>query len=108
MPGSLTLFEHEYTSGFDWTDRELGMLDRLNRSVGTEVLTATVRGGRKELKAAQHVGVLRFGNRTVQVLPKIYREHAATSEQERIREATHNLLHLLAYAGQLPVREHSL
>jgi len=77
MPGSLTLFEHEYTNGFDWSDRELGMLDRLNRSVGTEVLTATVRGGRKELKAAQHVGVLRLGNRTGQVLPKIYREHVA-------------------------------
>jgi 5-methylcytosine-specific restriction enzyme subunit McrC len=107
MPSPHTIFEHEYTSGFNWSDSELGELERLNRAVGTEVLTATVRGSRRELKAGQHVGVLRFGNRTVQVLPKIYSSSAENSEK-RIQEATHNLLHMFAYAGQLPVREHSL
>jgi hypothetical protein len=66
-----TLFEHEYTTGFGWTDRDFAALDRLNRAAGVEILRPVVRGGVKELRAAQHVGVLRLGNRTVQVLPKI-------------------------------------
>lgn len=97
------LFEHE-ACPFDWTDRDLAALERLNRSLGMPILTATIgRGGRRELKAAQHVGVVRFGSRTVQILPKIYRHGGVARE-----EATRNLLHLLAHAGQIPVREHAL
>jgi 5-methylcytosine-specific restriction enzyme subunit McrC len=108
MSHTVTLFEHEYTDGFGWTGREYAALESLRRAAGAEVLRATVRGGRRELQAAQYVGVVRLGARTVQVLPKIYRARAARDDKERATEATRNLLYLLAYAGRLPVREHEL
>lgn len=107
MNHTTTLFEHETTTGFRWTDRDLAALERLRRSIGTEILRPVVRGGGRELQATQYVGVVRFGSRTVQVLPKIHQSSGGTNEQ-RAREATRNLLHLLEYAGQLPVREHGL
>jgi 5-methylcytosine-specific restriction enzyme subunit McrC len=107
MPKTFTLFEHEYTTGFNWTYGELAALEQMNKRVGVLLLRPTVRAGKFELQAAQHVGVVRLGNRTIQILPKIYRS-GTTSNEERTKEATHNLLHLLAYAGQLPVREHEI
>jgi 5-methylcytosine-specific restriction enzyme subunit McrC len=103
----LTLFEHEYTTGFNWSDSELVTLEQMNKSLGVPLLRPAIRAGKRELQAAQHVGVVRLGGRTIQILPKIYRP-GDTSNEARIKEATHNLLHLLAYAGQLPVREHEL
>lgn len=109
MPPPTTIFEHEYTDGFAWTARDGATLERLRRAAGADVLRATVvRNGRRELQAAQYVGVVRLGQRTVQVLPKIYRASVARDDKERSTEATRNLLYLLAYAGRLPVREQEL
>lgn len=107
MQKTLTLFEHEYTSGFNWTDGELAALERMNKGAGAQLLRPTVRAGKRELQATQHIGVVRLGGRTIQILPKIYRPGKTTSEG-RTEEATHNLLHLLTYAGQIPVREHEI
>ncbi len=107
MTSTFTIFEHEYTTGFNWTDTEAAALERINKAFGTEVLRATVRAGKHELRAAQHVGIVRVGGRTIQVLPKIHRTGSSTDE-ERAIDATRNLLYMLAYAGQLPVREHAL
>lgn len=105
----INLFEYGQTSGFNWTDRELAALERINKSIGSEILRPTIgAGGARELKAGSYVGVVRFGSRTIQVLPKIYKSSEAASEQDRAREATRNLLYMLAYAGRLPVREHAL
>lgn len=104
--GTVTLFEHERVA-FHWNDRDLAALERMRRAIGSEVLRATASGGRRVLQAAQHVGVVRLGGRTVQVLPKIHRAGAADREA-RQREATRNLLHMLSYAGRLPVSEHAL
>jgi 5-methylcytosine-specific restriction enzyme subunit McrC len=104
----ITLFEHECTSGFGWTDRDLVALERLSRAAGAELLRPVVRGRGLELRAAQHVGVFRLGNRTVQVLPKIYQSGETTDARERAREATRNLLHLLQIADEVPVREQGL
>ena len=105
MAETITLFEHE-AKPFEWTDRDLVALERLNRAVGVKVVHATVHGQQRKLQAQQMVGVVRFCGHTVQVLPKIYRTD--TDERRQAREATHNLLYLLAYAGQLSVREHTL
>ena len=102
------LFEHEYTTGFNWSDGELVLLERLNKAVGTEILRPAIHRGRRELKAGSHVGIVRFGARTIQVLPKIHKSSVSASEQERAREATRNLLYMLAYAGHLSIREHTL
>ena len=107
MTKTLTLFEHECQE-FSWTDRDLLLIERLSQSTGTDVLKATIRNGKRAIKASQHVGVIRLGNRTIQVLPKIYQARESESKQVRTREATANLLRMLAYAGELPVREHEL
>ncbi|HEX8457625.1 MAG TPA: hypothetical protein VF656_10030 [Pyrinomonadaceae bacterium] len=104
----LTIFEHDYTEGFDWTERDCAALERLRHATGVEILRPTVRAGRRELQAAEQVGVVRLGKRTVQILPKIYRADAGARDGERAATATRNLLHMLAQAGQLPVREHEL
>jgi 5-methylcytosine-specific restriction enzyme subunit McrC len=104
----ITLFEHECTSGFDWTDRDFVALDRLCRKAGAELLRPVVRTGKREFLATQHVGVFRLGNWTVQVLPKVYKSSEATDTQKRAREATRNLLHLLQIAGNVPIREQGL
>jgi 5-methylcytosine-specific restriction enzyme subunit McrC len=105
MAATLTLFEHEATS-FEWTDHHLESLERLSRATGADVLQAIVHGRQRKLRAQQMVGVVRFGSHTVQVLPKIYRTD--DDKREQAREATCNLLYLLAYAGQLPVHEYAL
>ena len=107
MPQPLTLFEHE-AKAFPWTDRDLALVEKMRQVTGAEVLRLTVRGGKKVIQAAQHVGVVRLRNRTIQILPKIYQLSETDSEKERSREATRNLLYMLERAGSLPVREHSL
>jgi 5-methylcytosine-specific restriction enzyme subunit McrC len=104
----ITLFEHECTSGFHWSDRDLASLERLSRAAGAELLRPVVRGKARELRAAQHVGVFRLGNQTVQVLPKIYQSGEATDQRQHAREATRNLLHMLRIADEVPVREQGL
>ncbi len=100
---TITLFEHGKTGG--WTDRDLSLLERLNHVNGADVLRATVDKQERVLRATHYVGVVRLGKRTIQILPKIYR---ATDEEQQLREATRNLLYMLAYAGRLPIREHAL
>ena len=99
----LTLFEHE-TKPFPWDDHSRTALARLNRAKGDDILLpAFTRDGRPAVRATQYVGVVRLGRETVQVLPKIYRHVDAAEE-----EAARNLLHLLAVAQDLPIREHAL
>ena len=107
MTATLTLFEHE-SRKFGWTDKDYAALERLRKEIGVEILRPGWRNGERVLQAAQHVGVVRLNGRTIQVLPKIYRPSQDATEAARTREATRNLLYLLAYAGQLPVREHAL
>ena len=103
---TLTLFEHE-TRPFAWTERDLSALDKLNRAAGAEILRFDVRGREHVVRANEHVGVVRLGRDTIQVLPKIYPADGS-DEKAHARAATRNLLHLLAYAGGLTVREHDL
>ena len=102
-----TLFEHD-SKEFDWTDKDLAILDRLAHKAGGELLRPVVRKGKKALLATQHVRVFRLGNRTVQVLPKIYQTGEATTPAERAQEATRNLLHMLQIADEVQVREQGL
>nr|WP_277873850.1 hypothetical protein [Pseudanabaena sp. FACHB-1998] len=64
----------------------------------------TIQNGKRELKARQYVGVFRLGDRTVEVLPKMYRNNTATPKQEAVR----NLLYMLEYTHQLSVKQYSL
>jgi 5-methylcytosine-specific restriction enzyme subunit McrC len=107
-PRAFSVFEHRTTDGFGWTDADLRRLERLNRAAGAELLRAVVTpDGRRELRAFQHVGVVRLGGRTIHVLPKLCAagdgEDAATPAAHR--DALRALLRWLGYAGRLPFRE---
>lgn len=106
MPKPVTLFEHD-SAPLPWQDADLVRLERLNRALGDEALRLTVKGGQRVVQATQYVGVVRLGGQTVQVLPKIYTAHD-TDRTSQARTATHNLLHLLAEAGHVAVREHAV
>ena len=109
MLANVTLFEHEHTSGFGCTERESAALERLNRAAGEEVLRPVLVGGHCELQAFQHVGIIRLGRRTVQVLPKMYHDRSGGQDPAvLVREATRNLLVLLSWAGRLPLRTYTL
>jgi len=105
-PHILTLFEHE-SPPFAWTARDVAALEQLRTLAGGDVLRATVKNGASVLQAAQFVGVVRLGGRTIQILPKMFRPGAGsdTDRAEHARQAARNLLHLLAYARNLPLRE---
>ena len=98
----LTLFEYQ-TAPFDWNPRRLAALARLNRAQGDDILRAVWDKNGPAVQATQYVGVVRLGRDTIQVLPKIYKhsDNAAS-------EATRNLLHLLAVAADIPIREQAL
>lgn len=107
MTKALTLFEHE-SKKYEWTDRDWTLVDRVNSSLGTDVLRLGMKNREKRIRAAQHVGVVRLRGRTIQVLPKIYQADESADEKHKAKEATLNLLRMLSYAGGLKVREHEI
>jgi 5-methylcytosine-specific restriction enzyme subunit McrC len=93
-----TLPEYGCTDGFDWTERDVRDLERLRDALGAEVLWPVIRRGRRELCAAQYVGVAQLGKRRVQVIPKIGAPEPASG-------VVRNLLVMLGYACDVPPRE---
>ncbi|MCW3096238.1 MAG: mcrBC [Chthonomonadaceae bacterium] len=102
---TLTIFEHDTTTDYTWTDKDVAALDRLRDQYGAEVLQPTFRKNVHALKATQFVGMLRIGHRIIHILPKMYRPSANLTETEKKREAAANLLSMLSYAGDLPVHQ---
>jgi 5-methylcytosine-specific restriction enzyme subunit McrC len=94
------LFEYEVSSGFDCTEQEQKAIAKLEKILGDRLFDLTIHNGKLELKARQYVGVFRLGDRTVEVLPKMYRSNDATSQKQ---EAVRNLLYMLEYTHQLSV-----
>lgn len=104
VPATLTLFEHQ-SIDYPWIDADLAAMEHLNAAFGAEILRAGIsRQGRKTLHAGHHVGVVYLRNQVVQILPKIHRSHGPTAP---IAEASRNLLYLLSYTEELPIREYN-
>ncbi|MEA5480299.1 hypothetical protein VB774_21920 [Pseudanabaena galeata UHCC 0370] len=99
-----SLFEYEVSSGFDCTEQEQKAIAKLEKILGDRLFDLTIQNGKLELKARQYVGVFRLGDRTVEVLPKMYRDNTATPKQDAVR----NLLYMLEYTHQLNVKQYSL
>lgn len=109
----ITLFEYQARAyediGLAVDHPIIAEIERLNERAGADLILL----GRYELRATQYVGVLRVGDITIQVLPKIDYEPAGNPEAPEGSEshllaaesATHNLLHMLSYAEDLHVRE---
>jgi 5-methylcytosine-specific restriction enzyme subunit McrC len=104
---SIDIFEHEQID-FPWNDKDLRAIEKLNSLTGNEVIRATVRGSQHVLQAKEQVGLLRFGNYSINVLPKIYQSRVDTDRSSQAKQATRNLLHLLAFAGQIPIKEQTI
>ena len=103
----ITLFEHE-TIPWAWTDRDLDRIEKLNRASGVELLKPTVSLGSRCLQSSSQVGVIRLGQQTIQVLPKIYRDESYSTQEEKIKQASRSLFHMLALSGHLPIREQEI
>ena len=99
----LTLFEYEWTDAL--SDREIRLLSKLSRTGGIEILKPFIRQGKTYFQARQYVGILRLGQRTIQILPKF---HRSSDRQQSEQEATRNLLLMLDYARHLGIREVNL
>lgn len=103
---TISVFEHQPISLVDedvpLRHIHLRQLERLNRQVGVEL----VRLGYKQLRATSYVGVIRLGGVTLQILPKV--DVAGRDDgknPDSVNSAVANLLWMLVYAGELPVRE---
>ena len=112
MP-TATLFEHQKRSyaDLDW-DRDhpaLAQLEQLNADAGAELIHL----GRNYLRATQFVGVIRVGQTTLQILPKIDYERTGSSDaqagsipyQVAVDSAARNFLYLLSYTQDLQIKE---
>jgi len=97
------LFEYEVSTGFDWSEREQIAIANLEKIIDKRPLETVIHNGKREIKASQYVGVFRLGDRTVEVLPKMYRS-SANKKQESIR----NLLYMLEYTNQLNVKQYAI
>lgn len=101
-----TVFEHEALR-FDWTPSDLAALERLQRAAKTEILRPVVRHGHYHLQATEQVGLVRLGEQTIQVLPKLFRREGVAPE-EQAQAATRALVYLLANTSQLAIAESGL
>ena len=111
MP-TVTLFEHQrrpYADlGWDGDHPALAQLEQLNEDAGAELIHL----GRTYLRATQFVGVIRVGETTLQILPKIDYERAGSSDalagsipfQIAVDSAARNFLYLLSYAQDLQIK----
>lgn len=107
-----TIFEHEKISfkelGIEHDHPLLSQLEQLNKHAGDDLVTI----GRDFLKASQYVGILKTRNFNIQILPKIdFLDHTSGFAQDTmsrnataVRTAAINLLHLLSYTHNLPVK----
>jgi 5-methylcytosine-specific restriction enzyme subunit McrC len=110
MP-TITLFEHQRRSyaelGWETYHPAVELLEGLNQASGVEL----IRLGHKHLQARQFVGVIRVGETTLQILPKIDFEGNSDDQadskpyQAAIHSATWNLLYLLSYTQNLQIKE---
>jgi 5-methylcytosine-specific restriction enzyme subunit McrC len=109
MTRPLTLFEHQIADPqvVSWTAADTARLERLQRALGREeLLRPVVRAGQVTIQATQYVGLIRLGERTIQILPKMHRADAPGPDA--VQSATRNLLHLLAYTLRVPIHEQAV
>jgi 5-methylcytosine-specific restriction enzyme subunit McrC len=97
------LFEYQISTGFNWEPWEQDAVDKIGKINGKPVLELIHHYGKKEIKATQHVGIFCLGERTIEVLPKIYKK----TENFR-QQAIQNLFYMLGYTEQLEIHQHTL
>ncbi len=111
MPERIITFS-EYSSkpiqdlGWGISDPHLDLLERLNIASKDTLFTL----GRREIKASQYVGVVRLGDTSLQILPKISyhgdfdKPEYSSDYQAAVQSSMRNLLAMLSVACDLPLR----
>jgi len=101
----ITLFEHEQLILSDASplrQSHFYHLEKINQQAGVELIHI----GYKRIKAKSYVGVIQIGDVTIQILPKVDITGQDNSKSESsVKSAVSNLLWMLIYAGELPVKE---
>ncbi|MGB3491235.1 MAG: hypothetical protein WBA57_00800 [Elainellaceae cyanobacterium] len=97
---NITLFEYEAIDTL--SAQEARSISRLSKTIGIEILKPIIRQGQVCFQARQFVGIVRLGNRTLQILPKI---HRSSDRDASISEASRNLFWMLDYAQRLSIKE---
>ncbi len=100
-----TLFEYKISNNFNWTERERVAADKLGKVVGNPILEFIFHNGKREIRATQFVGIFCLGQRTIEVLPKMY---ASTKIEDSRQQALRNLLYMLEYTKQLSIQQYAL
>ncbi len=113
-PVTITLFEHQprtyaeiglYPADPTLHERVLAQLERLNEISGQEILHL----GRKAMQAGALVGVVRVGDVTIEILPKLdWQEPGQPASPRAFYSATRNLLAMLSYAYDLQINEQEI
>jgi 5-methylcytosine-specific restriction enzyme subunit McrC len=97
-PTVLSLREHEKLSYEDLSEEELRNLEKVTAELGVPMF----RFSRKYVQAQQYVGMVQVGERTIQIVPKIY-EHDGEDYAN-----LGFLVLLLSYTKRLPLQEAGL
>lgn len=82
--------------GYAFSEREIALIDRANRTQDCELF----RLYHNALRATQYVGFMRIGPKTLQVVPKIFKENTEAD--------LHFLFYLLTYTRKLNLKHFSL
>jgi len=99
----ITLLEHKWSRSLD--SDKIDLLDRINNRQRNKILEV----GHNKIKARQYVGLIRIGNITIQILPKLCKlddtESISEPPQEKINKIIQNLLFMLSYTRKLKISE---
>lgn len=101
---TITLFEYstpEKKEEKEHLQKIQNRLQKINKISGVTIFEPTW----KTVKARNYVGVVNVGKTTIQILPKLYK---SVDENDRVEEATRNLLFMLSFTKRLKLKETGL
>lgn len=98
----MTAFEYEKVPKDEWSKEELSKIERLNATMGVEILTIGFKQGKHVVMATSYVGVIRIGKTTIEILPKVDKDG---DKRLAAQLAAKNLLYLLSYTRKLSIKE---
>ena len=90
-------FEYSDVAKDVWSQEDLLKIDRLNRTLHDEALSIRFNEGKPVVKATSYVGVIRIGDTTIEILPKV--------DNDDKKLAAQNLLYFLSYTRKLTIKE---
>src|SRR5690606_4615953 len=88
--------DHFHNETFYFTEKTMGLLEDLNRS------KPFLECGLRTIRPLNYVGVVRVGDLTIQIFPKLFKDERYQDHRKTIAA---NLLKMLSYSGDIPFRE---